>query len=192
MPPVRWSDRSVGSIDLTSIWRQTLIATLLATSLGCIGGTVDAPPPAAITDAAGDSLPVLPPSIVDAPITYDLGPAFATLEAAVPRKFGDIAARRRSATNRRISTAFAAERTPFEITREGTTIRVATVLEYQGKGWYKAPLGAEVSGSCGMSGPRPRVSVAIATTLRMTPDWRLRGKSEVTSVTPFSSERRDP
>ena len=42
-----------------------------------------------------------------------------------------------------------------------------------------------------MSGPRPRVSVAIATTLRMTPDWGLRGKSEVTSVTPFSSERRD-
>jgi hypothetical protein len=191
MPPAQWSDGSARSIELISIRRQALSAALLATALGCIGGKVDAPPPATVSDAAGDSLPLLPPSSVNAPITYDLAPAFATLEASVPRTFGDIATRRRSATNRRISTAFGAERTPFEITREGTTVRVATVLEYQGKGWYKTPLGAEVSGSCGMSGPRPRVSVAIATTLRLTPGWGVRGESEVTSVAPFSSERRD-
>jgi len=152
MARARWSDRSVRSIDLTPIRRQALSAALLAAALGCIGGSVDAPPPAAVADAAGDSLPVLPPSVVDAPITYDLSPAFATLEAAVPRRFGDIGTRKRSTTNRHVSTAFAAERTPFEITREGTTVRVATVLEYQGKGWYKTPVGAEVSGSCGMSG----------------------------------------
>jgi uncharacterized protein DUF4403 len=186
-----WSDGGVRSIGLAPIRRQGLSAILLAATLGCRGSSVDAPPPAAVADAVGDSLPVLPPSVVDAPITYDLSPAFATLEAAVPRRFGDIATRKRSATNRHISTAFAAERTPFEITRDGTTVRVATVLEYQGKGWYKAPLGAEVSGSCGMSGLRPRVSVAIATTLRITSGWGLRGKSEVTSVAPFSSDRRD-
>jgi hypothetical protein len=191
MARARWSDRSVRSIDLTPIRRQALSAALLVAALGCIGGSVDAPPPAAVADAAGDSLPVLPPSVVDAPITYDLSPAFATLEAAVPRRFGDIGTRKRSTTNRHVSTAFAAERTPFEITREGTTVRVATVLEYQGKGWYKTPVGAEVSGSCGMSGLRPRVSVAIATTLRITPGWGLRGKSEVTTVAPFSTDRRD-
>jgi len=191
MPAARRSGEIDRSIDLTPIWRQAVCAALLAAALGCIGGKVDAPPPAAVADAAGDSLPMLAPSVVDAPITYDLAPAFATLEAAVPRKFGDIGTRKRSATNRHMSTAFAAERTPFEITREGTRVRVATVLEYQGKGWYKAPLGAEVAGSCGMSGPRPRVAVAISTTLRITPNWGLRGKSEVTSVAPFSSERRD-
>ena len=111
MAPGRWSDGSVRSIDPSLIRRQALSATLLVAALGCgIVGSVDAPPPAAIADAGADSLPVLPPSIVDAPITYDLGPAFATLEASVPRRFGDIATRKRSATNRHVTTAFAAER----------------------------------------------------------------------------------
>jgi hypothetical protein len=167
------------------------MAALLA-ALGCgLGGTVDAPAPSAVADATGDSLPVLPPSLVDAPITYDLTPAIANLEASVPTKFGDIEARKRSATNRRVNTAFAAERTPFRVTLDGSTVRVGTVLEYQGKGWYSAPLGADLFGSCGMGAARPRVVVDLATTLRITPDWRLRGKSEITRVAPFSEDRRD-
>jgi hypothetical protein len=160
--------------------------------LGCgLGGTVDAPAPKPVADAAGDSLPLLPPSLVDAPITYDLTPAVANLEASVPTKFGDIEARKRSATNRRVNTAFAAERTPFRVTFDGSTVRVGTVLEYQGKGWYSAPLGADVFGSCGMGAARPRVVVELATSLRITSDWRLRGKSEITRVAPFSEDRRD-
>ena len=156
-----------------------------------MGGTVDAPPPLSVADAAGDSLPVLPPSLVDAPITYDLTPAIANLEASVPTKFGDIEARKRSATNRRVNTAFAAERTPFRVAFDGSTVRVGTLLEYQGKGWYSAPLGADVFGSCGMGAARPRVVVDLTTTLRITSDWRLRGKSEITRVAPFSDDRRD-
>lgn len=171
--------------------KESPLVVLLA-ALGCgLGGTVDAPAPRAVADAAGDSLPVLPPSLVDAPITYDLTPAIANLEASVPTKFGDIEARKRSATNRRINTAFAAERTPFQVTLAGTTVRVATVLEYQGKGWYSAPLGADIFGSCGMGATRPRVAVDLATTLRITSDWRLRSKSEITRVAPFSEDQRD-
>ena len=154
-------------------------------------GSVDAPPPTLVADGAGDSLPTLPPSLVDAPITYDLSPAIAALEAAVPTKFGDINARRRSETNHRINMAFAAERSPFQIQIEGSTVRVGTVIEYQGKGWYNAPLGADLFGSCGMGMDRPRAVVDIATTLRITPDWHLRGKSEITRVAPFSTDRRD-
>ena len=81
-------------------------ALCLGFAVGCNTiGNVDAPPPATIVDKGVDSLPVLPPSLVDAPITYDLTPAIATLEASVPTKFGDIEARKRSATNRRVSTA---------------------------------------------------------------------------------------
>jgi hypothetical protein len=189
---IKRSDEGVRSGDLTPIRRQVPFLALVVAALGCgLGGSVDAPAPARVADAVGDSLPVLPPSLVDAPITYDLGPAIANLEASVPHKFGDIQARKRSATNRRVTTAFAAERTPFEVKLEGTTVRVGTVLDYQGKGWYSAPLGAEVFGSCGMRAPRPRVVVELATTLRITQDWRLRGKSELTRVAPFSSERRD-
>ena len=165
---------------------------LLALLAGCGPATaVDAPAPKPVVDTGVDSLPVLPPSLVDAPITYDLAPALETLESAVPRKLGDINARRRNVNNRRINTAFAAEREPFKVRFEGSTIRVATTLEYQGKGWYNAPLSGDLFGSCGMGETRPRAVVELATTLRMTPDWRLRGKSEITRVAPFSSDKRD-
>jgi hypothetical protein len=168
----------------------TTAALVVAALLGCQTGTVDAPAPAPIAEGV-DSLPVLPPSLVDAPITYDLTPALARLESSVPRKFGDIEARRRSTTNRRVHTAFAAEREPFKVRFDGNTVRVATVLEYQGKGWYNAPLAGDLFGSCGMGVARPRAVVELATALRMTPDWKLRGKSTVTRVAPFSNEKRD-
>ena len=49
-----------------------LAAPALTILLGCTSsGAVDAPPPVPIADATGDSLPSLPPSLLDAPITYD-------------------------------------------------------------------------------------------------------------------------
>jgi hypothetical protein len=158
--------------------------------LGCQVGSVDAPAPKLIADGV-DSLPVLPPSLVDAPITYDLTPALKRLEGSVPTTFGDINARKRSTTNRRVNTAFAAEREPFKVRFEGSTVRVSTVLEYQGKGWYNAPLAGDLFGSCGMGVARPRAVIELASTLRMTPDWKLRGKSSLTRVAPFSTEKRD-
>ena len=166
------------------------IAASAVFAVGCQAGSVDAPAPKVIADGV-DSLPVLPPSLVDAPITYDLTPAIARLEASVPRTFGDINARRRSTTNRRVNTAFAAEREPFTVRFDGSTVRVSTVLEYQGKGWYKAPLAGDLFGSCGMGVARPRTVVEIASTLRMTQDWKLRGKSSITRVAPFSADKRD-
>lgn len=170
--------------------RLSSAASLVALACGP-GGSLDAPAPAPIADGAADSLPTLPLSLVDAPITYDLGPALAALEAAVPRRLGDINVRRRSATNRRVNTAFAAEREPFTVRFDGNTVRVGTVLEYQGHGWYDAALGADLHGSCGLGAERPRAVVEIATTLRMTPDWKLRARSVLTRVAPFSDARRD-
>ena len=173
-------------------WAASALVAVVFAGLACgPANSVDAPAPALVMDGAVDSLPALPPSLVDAPITYDLSPAFASLEGAVPRRFGDINVRRRSTKNRRISTAFAAERDSFQVRFEGTTIHVATVLEYQGKGWYNVPLAADLSGSCGMGVARPRVVIQLATTLRMTNDWHLRGKSKITRVEPFSTDKRD-
>jgi hypothetical protein len=160
--------------------------------LGCgPAAPVDAPPPVRVADSTIDSLPTLPPSLLDAPITYDLSPALEKLEASVPTTFGNLEARKRSETNKRVNTAFAAERSPFDVQLAGNTIRVKTVLEYQGKGWYNAPLGGDLFGSCGLGAARPRAVAEMATTLRVTPDWRLRGKSEITRVAAFSEERRD-
>jgi Domain of unknown function (DUF4403) len=171
---------------------MALPAAIVTVLIGCgPSAPVDAPPPVRVADTAADSLPPLPPSLLDAPITYDLSPAFERLEAAVPKTFGDLEARRRSEKNHRINTAFAAERSPFEVRLERNTVRLKTVLEYQGKGWYNAPLGGDLFGSCGLGAARPRAVVEMATTLRITSDWRLRGKSEITRVAPFSDERRD-
>jgi len=170
--------------------REAVFVALLA-SWACTSSTVDAPAPKPVADTAPDSLPALPPSLVDAPITYDLTPALATLESSVPTKIGDINARKRSATNRRVNTAFAAERQPFQVRLQGSTVTVSTVLEYQGKGWYSAPLAGDIFGSCGMGVARPRVAIEMMTTLRITPDWRLRSKSEIKQVAPFSQEQRD-
>jgi hypothetical protein len=186
------TDRTAKRRSLGRTARFSIQAPLWAGLLACGQfGSVDAPPPTPITDDAVDSLPTLPVSLVDAPITYDIGPALATLESSVPTRLGDINIRRRSTTNRRINTAFAAEREPFKVRFDGSTVRVGTVLEYQGRGWYDAALGADFHGSCGMGTQRPRAVVEIATTLRMTPEWRLRANSRVVRVAPFSADRRD-
>jgi hypothetical protein len=156
----------------------------------CTAGTVDAPPPRLVAEGT-DSLPVLPSSMVDAPIRYDIAPALATLETSVPRTLGDINARKRSATNRRISTAFAAERDSLRIRFDGTTVTVSTVLEYMGKGWYNPPIGGDISGSCGMDGARPRLVVEVASAVRVNSDWRLRARSTINRIAPFSEDRRD-
>lgn len=172
--------------------RPTPVSAALLVVLASCGesSTVDAPAPIQVK-AGVDSLPVLPPSLVDAPITYDITPAIARLEAAVPTRFGDLEARKRHPNNRRMNSAFAAERSPFEVTINGSTVRVSTVLEYQGKGWYNAPLGGDLFGSCGLGAARPRAVVELKSTLRITPEWRLRGNSEMTRVEPFSDDKRD-
>lgn len=186
----------IGRIELAYATRGGITsvgaAVLAASALACGPfGSVDAPPPTPVADAGVDSLPSLPPSLVDAPITYDLTPAIATLESSVPRRFGDINDRRRTGSNRRVHTAFAAEREPFTVRFDGNTIRVRTVLQYSGRGWYDASLGADLHGSCGMGVERPRAVIEMATTLRLTANWRLRGRSTLTRVAPFSEERRD-
>ena len=75
---------------LTHLARQAVFASLGIAALACGStGSVDAPAPKPVADLTVDSLPMLPPSLVDAPITYDLTPALEKLEASVPRKFGD-------------------------------------------------------------------------------------------------------
>ena len=108
----------------------TALVVAIFAALGCgPANSVDAPAPAPVMDGAVDSHPTLPPSLVEAPITYDLAPALASHEGAVPRKLGDIKARPRSTTNRRIHTPLAAEPDSFQVRFEGTTNNVPTVHE---------------------------------------------------------------
>ncbi len=137
-----------------------------------------------------DTLPSLPTSTLDIPLTFDLSPVVRELEKAVPRRFGDID-ERKPVSNKRVHIAYEAVRDPFIVSLNGNTATIAGIVHYKGRGWYKPPIGPEISSSCGISDEMPRARIYIASDLSITPDWRLRGKSRNARVTPFSDTRRD-
>ncbi|MEO7366683.1 MAG: DUF4403 family protein [Gemmatimonadaceae bacterium] len=149
---------------------------------------VDAPAPAMMADT--DTLPSLPSSTLDIPLTYDLTPVVEALEKAVPKTFGNIA-ERKQLSNKRMAVAFEARRDPFSVSLNGQTAHISAVVHYEGQGWYKPPVVGEVSGSCGVTGVKPRAKISISSDLRINPDWHLRGKTRVARVEPYSSEDRD-
>lgn len=155
----------------------------------CDRPQVDAPEPQMMPDV--DTIPPLPTSTLDIPLTYDLAPVIAALEKAVPARFGDIRQRRAVPDNPRMHIAFEATRDPFRVSLDGENARITAVVHYVGRGWYDARLAPEVSASCGIDDARPRAIIEIVARLRVTPEWKLQGRSHVARVARFSDEKRD-
>ncbi|MEO6443873.1 MAG: DUF4403 family protein [Gemmatimonadaceae bacterium] len=152
---------------------------------------IDAPPPAVVAD---DSAAVtgLPASVVESEIRYDLEPALVALEKSVPRTFGDIATKLPVKNNSRAHFSFEAKRTPFYISVEGQEVTVSSVIEYEGRGYYKPFIGPEVSAACGTgSVDRPRARIRMQSTLGLRENWTLRARSRLTRVVPYSEDARD-
>jgi hypothetical protein len=149
---------------------------------------VDAPAPSMMADA--DTLPALPTSTLDIPLTVDLSPVVKELEKVVPKRFGDID-ERKPVSNKRIHIAYEAVRGPFTVSLNGRTATIAAVVQYKGRGWYKPPIGPEISSSCGINDQMPRARISLASDLTITSGWNLRGRSKPARVTPFTTERRD-
>jgi hypothetical protein len=149
---------------------------------------VDAPAPAMMADT--DTIPTLPTSTLDIPLSVDLSPVVGELEKVVPRRFGDID-ERKAVSNKRVHIAYEAVRNPFLVSLNGTTATIAAVVQYKGRGWYKPPIGPEISSSCGIDDQMPRARITLASDLSITPAWKLRGKSKPVRVSPFTTERRD-
>ena len=152
---------------------------------------IEAPPPAARDDIV-DSLTPIRKSIVDAEIRYDLDSALFAIEKAVPRRFGDIEQRHQMGDNKRAHFAFAAQRSPFVISVDGRKVTISSVVEYEGRGWYRPPIGPTISAACGTGEvPKPRARVRVESTLRLTEGWTLASNSRVTRALPFSEDARD-
>lgn len=167
-------------------------AWFLAALAGCqADDQLDAPLPVATGPLAVDSALALSPSHIDVPVEYDLGPALAWLEETLPRRIGDIEERRETPGNDRLSFAFSAERTPFQLRLNGTTATLSSVVTYGGRGWYNPPVLPTVSGSCGLDDSPPRVRITVRFTVTPTADWRLRARSSVTEIVPLTEESRD-
>jgi hypothetical protein len=162
----------------------------IAALLGCERKLdIDAPEPRSTADT--DTLPSLPTSTLDIPLTYDLSPVVKALDAAVPTKFGNIAERHNVNGQPRMHVAFEATRDPFKVSLDGQIAHLTAIIHYAGKGWYKAPVVPEVSGSCGIGGERPRLQIEITSPLRITPQWQLRGNTRVGSIAPPTTMNRD-
>jgi hypothetical protein len=152
---------------------------------------LDAPPPRVVTDAV-DEMPGVPVSTIEALVTYNLGAAVDSLEAAVPRTYGDIEKRLPIASNTRASFGFTVSRSPFRVHVTGQTLSITADIEYQGRVWYRPPIGPELSAGCGVGdAPRPRVRVTLVSTGRLTPHWELRTSTRVLRLEPYSKELRD-
>ena len=133
----------------------------------------------------------LPPSVVDAPISYEIGPVLDAIEDAVPRKFGNMNERIRSTSNKRQQFAFAASRAPFKMTLTGDDLTLTTMVEYQGRGWYDPAIGPQVSGGCDDAGPKPRIEVAVTSNLKLTSNWRFTPHTRIRTVKPPTETTRD-
>ena len=153
---------------------------------------IDAPPPAAM---AGDFRPPaiapLAPSVIDAPISISLEPTLDALERAVPRSFGDINRRIHNRGNSRQHFAYEANRSAFDVALDDGLLTLGTTVSYAGKGWYNAPLLPEVGASCGVDTERPRLRARLQSELSLTPEWRLRTKTRLTSLRPATDTDRD-
>lgn len=182
--------------------KRTRIALALIGVTIAIGGSyvwyllrnplaLDASPPAVIADLP-DTMPPAAPSIIDAPVAYDVSAAVDSLERAVPREFGDLTRRIQAGSNTRAHFAFVVAREPFRVRVNGTTISISTDVEYEGRVWYRPFIGPELSAACGTAGvPRPRVRATLVSSARLTPDWQLRTRTRVARLEPVSTEPRD-
>jgi hypothetical protein len=152
---------------------------------------LDAPRPPVVADAL-DMVPKAAESTIEVLVTYNLGTAVDSLEAAVPRTYGDIEQRLPIASNTRASFGFTVSRSPFRVRVTGQTLSISADVEYQGRVWYRPPIGPELSAGCGVGdAPRPRVRATLVSTGRLTPRWQLRTRTRVLRLEPYSDEPRD-
>ena len=152
---------------------------------------LDPPPPIVGADVR-DSLSLSPPSIIEAPVTYDLDTAIDSLEAAVPRIYGDLENKLPVADHPRASFSYTLKRSPFKVEMSGKTVTISTVVEYAGRVWYRPIVGPELNASCGTgTGARPRVRATLVSTGQLTPQWELRTHTRLLKLEPYSNDERD-
>jgi hypothetical protein len=170
------------------------IRRLLTFVLGlaaCNGGRVDAPEPARDFSRDTFSLPPFPPGTIVAPLTLNRESAVRALEEEVPVKFGDIDKRIYLAESARRSFAFEVTRDPFTVSFAGDTILLSSVIHYKGRGWYDPPIGPDINGECGTKGEPPRARLRLRVVPRLTERWKIRTRTLVDTIIPFSETERD-
>jgi len=152
---------------------------------------LDAPEPQIVSEQV-DTLPPSPLSVVEAPVTYDLGTAIDSLEAAVPTTYGDLEQRIVTVKNKQVSFAFLLHRSKFRVRVVGQRVRISADIEYSGRIWYQPPIGPEIEVACGTGKDLPpRATLTLETRGELTRDWGLRTQSRLVQLEAYSDSARD-
>ena len=150
---------------------------------------MDAPPPRAEGAApAADTLILLPPSHVSAPVFFDLRPVLADIEAGLPRRIGSLEERRKL-EGTPLLVAVELERRPLRFSFGENTVEVEAVFGYRGRAWLDSPVKPSVS--CGTEGEPPRLRIRVATEYGMDSTWRIRTRSRLVDLAPLTDTPRD-
>jgi hypothetical protein len=172
----------------------TLILLVLAVALHVSGGAgfLDPPRPTLLPDDFRP--PVVPTSLIAAPVKIPLAPLTALLEGAVPTTWGDLSERMAMRGRSRTEVALQLRRDPFHVTLHGEEATVSTTIHYGLRVFYDPPLLPEVSGSCGLgedTSQAPRLAVAIRAPVSVDSTWTLRTGARVMDIRPLSDSDRD-
>ena len=127
----------------------------------------------------------------DVPLSYDFTDVLKTVERVVPTTFGSLAEVKRAGDGDRKHYAYEATRGPFTAFAHGAEVHLRTTLSYTARGYYKPPIGPTLGASCGADDARPRIVAELVAPLTLTPDWHLRSRARIASVTPASAADRD-
>jgi hypothetical protein len=168
-------------------WRPAVAALCIA-GWGCQPGRPRSP-----ADLADEDPPPPPQTLsrFNVPIDYDFTPVMATVERAVPKRFGSLDSIREVPGDPRHHYAFEATRGPFTAFVVGSQVHLRTTLTYAARGFYKPVVGPTVSAGCGSADPRPRLGVELVTPRTVVSIWHLRSRARVAVVRPASAKARD-
>ncbi len=179
-------------------WAGAVLLAVAAVALwisyrGGGGRLVDVRAPVVDSVDLEDRLSPLSPSLLSVPVELDLEPLVAAMESGVPGRWGNLDERFPVPENDRLEVAFELTRSPFRVTYRDSTVEVGTTIAYRARAWYDPPVLPTVSASCGTgeNEARPRLEVVLVAPLTLDPDWRLRSRVAVQSITPVSQRDRD-
>jgi len=108
---------------------------------------VEPPPPEGAADAEADTLPL---STLALSVRYDLDRLRSDLDAAIPRRFGDLSKRHPHPSNPRLSFAGEVEREGLGLTLLEGELHVTLPFAYRAQVWLEVPFLGEVSAGCGL------------------------------------------
>lgn len=152
---------------------------------------IDAPPPTALAEeTSADSAAPTPPSYASAPVRLDLRLVLREIERTIPDHIGSLENRLLISTSPRTWVAIEVLRGPIEIKLGGSSMTLSALVAYRGRVWRKIPL-TTVSASCGTGEQAPVARIRIRTGYRVTPNWRIRTRSEVLGVERATADPAD-